>query len=374
MASVNIANSPLFVTSSVEPNILFIIDDSGSMMWETIPDEFTYKFFNGNINSLMKWVFPRINNLHGGGDYHNTPRTVRFTGNLAAQARSHQINPMYYNPAVTYRPWVNADGTEMPAAPPAAAPNRPLFTTYGTRNLTVNNSWNGRWWNDNGTITSQTVTFFPATYYYLVDDTNPEQESSYQRTEIRPENEPFTGEGREKRSDCTAGSCTYDQEIQNFANWYTYHRNRIFASRAGIGRAFSEFDGGMRVGYGSINHNRTTTANLDGVAGRTVIRGVRNFTGSHKEDFFDQLYRRVIPTEGTPLRRALEGAGEYFSRTDSRGPWSSTPGEQGGVDLACRQSFTILMTDGYTTGNLASSGYGAANAARRANTDGDTSG
>lgn len=380
-AQVNIANAPLFLTSSVDPNIMFILDDSGSMMWETLPDELTFRFNNGTAVSWMKWVFPRISNLHGGGDYVTNAanaRTVRFSGNLAAQARSSSVNRMYYNPAVTYRPWVNANGSEMDPADPVAALHRPLFPALGTRNLTVDNTWTGVWWNDDGGTTNQAQTFFPAVYYFF-NGGDQTLEASYTRVEIRPGNAPFNGHGRENRTDCanasaTVPSCTYEEEIQNFANWYTYHRNRVFASRAGISRAFARFDGGMRVGYATINAGGT----VDNVAGRAVVRGVRDFTGSSKDEFFDLLFTRAIPTTGTPLRRALEGAGEYFSRTDIRGPWSATPGvattgETASQHLTCRASFSILMTDGYTTGNQGTdTAWQAQNAARRANNDGST--
>ncbi|MCC5794472.1 MAG: hypothetical protein JJT85_07020 [Chromatiales bacterium] len=382
-ASVPIANAPLFLTTNVEPNVLFVLDDSGSMMWETIPDELTYRFFNGNINSLLFWLYPPVFNLHGGGEYYGTGnanwgRLPRFSGDdFSAFVRSSRNNPIFYNPAITYLPWVNADGTLMAPSVPTAAMVRPLFPGLGTVNLTAEFN-HSRWWNGNGTTTNALMTVFPATYYHY-EGGDPELATSYTQVEIRPENGPFVGQGRQNRSDCAGNTaeppfCTYAEEIQNFANWYSYHRNRVFASRAGIGRAFAGFDGGMRVGYGTINHARTGTAAVDGVNGRTVVRGVRPFTGADKDAFFDELYTRPIPAQGTPLRRALEGAGEYFSRADARGPWSSTPGVLGGEDLACRQSFTILMTDGYTTGTLLGSGYGAADASRRANVDGTTAG
>ncbi|MCC5796413.1 MAG: pilus assembly protein PilY [Methylophaga sp.] len=382
-SELNLSQVPLYLTTGVDPNIMFIIDDSGSMMWETIPDELTYRFFTGNINTLLFWLFPPVHNLHGGGEYFGTGnanwgRIPHFDiGDFSAHVRSAHNNPVYYNPAITYRPWVNADGTVMANASPSAAMRRPLHPGFGTFNLTQDFT-HARWWNSDGTTDNTSRSVFPATYYHYIGG-DEENRNSYDHVEIKPENAPFTGHGRENRTDCaSAPSCTYHEEIQNFANWYSYYRNRIFASRAGIGRAFVDFDGGMRVGYGTINHNRTTTSNLDGIPGRTVVQGVRDFSGANKTAFFDVLYNRPIPAQGTPLRRALEGAGEYFSRNDVSGPWSDTPGivspgESSADHLSCRQSFTILMTDGYTTGDFLSAGYGAADSTRRANIDGTSS-
>lgn len=371
-ANVSIANSPLFVTSSADPNILFIIDDSGSMQWETMPDALTNIFSAGCCTNYMMWVYPRTAGLHGGGDYDGI-RVPSFatTSIMGHVYRSALVNTVYYNPGITYLPWANADGSRMPNASPTAAPNRPLFPGYGTRNLTVNNTQAARWVeNRTNADVNATRTFFPAVYSTYtgpaIADLNAAINdaasplwtiANYQRTEIIPANAPFTGEGRVNRSDCTAGSCTYDQEIQNFANWYSYHRNRIFASRAGIGSAFSVQPESMRVGFGAIN----TTG--------TVIRGVRPFAGTDRTAFFDDLYRQNIPPQGTPLRLALDGAGQYFSRTDDLGPWSSTPGEAGGVDLECRQSYSILMTDGSASGTNT---YAAAGT-RRDNNDGSGS-
>lgn len=349
-ANVDIADAPLFVTSSVDPNLVFVIDDSGSMQWETMPDELT-KYYGENLTrEVVMWMYPRVANLHGGSPQYDNTRTVRFSGNNAALFRSSHNNTVYYNPAVTYRPWSNADGSLMPAADPTAAPNRPLFPTFGTRNLTVNNTQTTNWLaNSASTHNSTSVTFYPAVYYHY--ESGPiDQESSYTRVEIRSTTPLYTGHGRENRSDCSdvlSGVCTYAEEIQNFANWYSYHRNRIFAARAGIGRAFAAQGEGVRVGYGAINKGSTT---IDGASTATVVRGIRPFQGADRVAFFDELYTRDVPAAGTPLRNALKGVGEYFQRTDSRGPWSSTPGSTGGVDLTCRQSFAILMSDGYWNG------------------------
>jgi type IV pilus assembly protein PilY1 len=78
-----------------------------------------------------------------------------------------------------------------------------------------------------------------------------------------------------------------------------------------------------------------------------VLRGVRAFTGSDRTNFFTSLYGEIISAEGTPLRQAMDDVGQYFSRTDNQGPWGAIPGASGGSQLACRQNYHIMMTDGY---------------------------
>ena len=61
-AALNIANVPLFITPNLDPNIMFILDDSGSMQWEVMPDESMH---------FSIYLFPRPSGLYGGSDYIN---------------------------------------------------------------------------------------------------------------------------------------------------------------------------------------------------------------------------------------------------------------------------------------------------------------
>ena len=78
-ATVTLATSPLAssTTTAVKPNVLFVLDDSGSMDWDHMPDVYT------DNGSSVTWKF---------GDY---------------GLRSSQCNQVYYNPNTTYAPPVN---------------------------------------------------------------------------------------------------------------------------------------------------------------------------------------------------------------------------------------------------------------------------
>lgn len=384
-AQVNIAQTPLFLTSSADPNIMFTLDDSGSMMFEVTPGQ--------AIGGDAYYVYPRVSGNYGDGDYSNRVPSFRSeVGDgssaseraFAAMSRSPHINKSYYDPSITYRPWVKPAGMAITATPavvaaknefePAsitAAPHHPIRNT-GVRNLTVGNSESATWVtcsNYNGgsgwtscATTTETRSFFPA-LYFRYDGGAVNLRDSYTRIEIRPEGSrpapftglPYTGEGRTKRSDCALaalGSCTYAEEIQNFANWYTYYRSRMLSSQAGIGKAFVAQSESMRVGFASINKGAQT---IDGVSTRTIRRGVRPFSGANRNNFFEDLYTGVTDTVGTPLRRALDDVGKYFSRSDNAGPWGAVPGTNNTTaHLTCRQSYSILMTDGYWNGDAAS--------------------
>src|SRR5690606_14352762 len=150
----------------------------------------------------------------------------RFT---AAFYRSSSGNATYYNPAVTYTPWARGDGTFSPNANPTAAYHHPVRTSRGSRNLTTNNSQSATWYtcspSHSCSSTDATRTFYPAVYYFYNGGGlgNP---SNYTKVEIRSTTPNYTGHGRENRTDCAGATaspprCTYAEEIQNFANWYT---------------------------------------------------------------------------------------------------------------------------------------------------------
>jgi type IV pilus assembly protein PilY1 len=342
-----LSDSPLFLGGNISPNVMFTLDDSGSMQFEVIPE-----------NSNVYFTFPRPNPLYGAnwgyGSSYSYVATFDLDNAYARYYRTAKFNKMYYNPEIRYFPWSKADGTLMPNATPAAAYNNPgidgLGAGEGTRDLTSNNTQTARWVANDGSHSSSSLTFYPATYFTtsLASLTGPTDANNtaanFTKIEIKPANAlPAKAAGR---TDCAGSTCTYTEEIQNFANWYTYYRSRILMARAGVGRAFALQGNTMRVGFASINKGSTT---IDGVNTDVIVKGVRQFTGTDRTSFFDTFYGYTMPSAGTPLREALYSVGKYFQRTDDKGPWGETPGSNGGTQHACRQSYNILMTDGYWT-------------------------
>lgn len=91
-ATITLPNDPLTTGGRVAPNILFLLDDSGSMAFDYMPD--------------------------------NVPSTT--APNVASKAYTR--NTLSYNPATTYQPWVQADGSLMTGGTSYAA-------AYGSFNL-----------------------------------------------------------------------------------------------------------------------------------------------------------------------------------------------------------------------------------------------
>lgn len=363
-ASTDISDVPMAVSTRAAPNIMFVLDDSGSMQWDILPDD----VMNAGSSCVMSgysfaYVFPRLtSSIYGSSDYNNcVPTTANDIRN--ARMRSYHINKLYYNPAITYRPWANANGSLWPQANPTCAYHNPADTAKGCRNLTTNLTEYASWVSTSGTTTGN-QTYYPATYFRFTgtpgNTTDENTLSKYTQIEIKSTTPTYTGEGRNNRTDCAnaaISSCTYAEEIQNFANWYSYYRSRVLAARAGVGHAFSRLPETPRIGFGTINQSSTT---IDGVSTSTIVTGVRAFTGTNRTNFFSTLYGRAIPAAGTPLRKALDDVGKYFMRTDNAGPWGDTPGSSTSTTphAYCRQNYTVLMTDGYWNGTGASTATG----------------
>ncbi len=365
-ASTDISDVPMAVKNTAGPNIMFTLDDSGSMQFEVVPE-----------NNEVFFSFPRPDPLYGAawGYGSSFSYVARFDSDnrYARYYRTAKFNRLYYDPAKRYVPWTNANQTLMSNAPATGAWHNPYNTGEGTRDLTVNNTQTARWVNNDGGNTGITsVTFYPATYFTWTGTgtlTGPTDGNNtagnFTKIEIKSANAPFP-KGAD-RTDCAGSTCTYTEEIQNFANWYSYYRSRILLSRAGVGQAFAEVGDEPRIGFAAINKGSAT---IDGVASPgTVISGVRKFDTTGRTSFYATLYGHVMPSAGTPLRTALDDVGQYFQRTDNNGPWGTSPGVGGGTQAYCRQNYNILMTDGYWTEGTS---YDARTTAARANVDNST--
>lgn len=344
--NLNISNVPLYLGGSIPPNIIFTLDDSGSMQFEMMPDD-----------NWTRYIFPVPDEVYGSSTYANRAPAFEDTS-YSVRTRSSHINKIYYNPQVTYQPWSDYLGNSMGNVTPSCAPHNPSRPGLGCRNLTSTNREYADWESFNGDADDfpddvssdrETRNFWPAVYYHY-NGGDEWDASNYTEVEIRSGS---TYAGGPNRLDCGEDSpetCSYNEEIQNFANWYSYYRSRVLVARAGVGLAFGAQDASLRVGFAKINQG---DARIDGVESeRAMVRGIRGFAEDDREQFFDLLYGTDIPALGTPLRRAVESVAEYFKRSDSRGPWSATPGSNSDDrQLTCRQNYQILMTDGYWNGS-----------------------
>lgn len=348
----------------VSPNLIFTLDDSGSMWWECLPDSLCAS------KSLALEAIPKIDTVgnqnrlgtvvYDDVDVMNGRAKIWLANNnllLSRQMRSSAFNPLYYNPGIRYQPWLKADGTRYPNSPPAAAPV--MAGAAAVQNLTGEQTVMSTWCWSKSSCSKNSIQKAKIARYYKMNGAG--TASSQFFLILIEEGKSYYKAA--DRLDCTAAVCSYKEEIQNFANWYTYYRTRALTAIAGTSEAFSAVPVNYRVGYGRINKAESTS--IDGKNSKTLERGVRAFSGADKNAFYQWLAGRTKPGGGTPLRRAMDDVGQYLSRSDNKGPWGAEPGkEDASAHASCRRSVHMMMTDGMW--NL----DGASTAAAAENNDG----
>jgi len=156
---------------------------------------------------------------------------------------------------------------------------------------------------------------------------------------------------------------------RNVANWFSYYRKRILMAKSGLMNSLATLEPTLRFGFGSINggyYDPSGAARNDNadrlpsdktaaaIDTKPAIARVKPFgnggSGTQRQAFWDWL--AAAETEGrTPLRRALSAVGAYYDDDDQA--WQSGTAENPTApttELACRQAYTILMTDGFWNG------------------------
>lgn len=366
LADVPLANA---ATVAVLPNIYFILDDSGSMDWDFMPDYVNDAYCRGSGADLTSC-------LAGDPPYYAS-----------------EFNRVYYNPLINYSAPINADGTSKTSyttwinvpkdgygKQSTATTN--LVTDYPERVACKNSGDDVNGTNCKSQIdTSNNYSYPDATYsniktkygapfYYTASvewckkrETSPKfgksgtcqthKDSTYKyvryynwtRVDIKPAVTSYVGPNGSTR--------TYDQEMTNFANWYAWYRTRMQMTKTSVGQSFSAIRGTpndtdttdknyfhARIGYSTISNT--------GVTDGTEFLTIGNFDSTQKTSWFSKLYE-AKPSGYTPLRGALSKAGQIYAGKIGTDP----------IQYSCQRNFTILSTDGYWNTNAESSSYGA---------------
>lgn len=155
--------------------------------------------------------------------------------------------------------------------------------------------------------------------------------NSFNRVDIEPT--PASYLKAVSRTDCgdsTVTVCTYDQEMTNFANWYSYYRTRMQMMKTSTSRAFKDIDSKFRVGFITIANQSTNYV------------PIADFNLAQKTSWYNQLIA-TAPTTATPLRSALSLVGRIYAGKKPVG--TSDP-----MQFSCQQNYAILTTDGYWNG------------------------
>ena len=153
---------------------------------------------------------------------------------------------------------------------------------------------------------------------------------------------PGTADKGAGRTDCAGTTCTYVEEMTNYANWYTYYRTHMQMMKTAAGIAFASVDDQFRVGYYTVNNG---AYNVSGNAADNQFLNPDAFGGTQKYNWYTQFYK-ANPYGPTPLRTALSNMGQFYagklSSSTLNGVAANDP-----VQYSCQQNFSILATDGY---------------------------
>lgn len=373
---------PLLVRNTgAKPNIVVSLDNSGSM---AIP------YPDGYDVSRPGW-----RGLPAGDD-----------GQPMFEAqRSPDVNPMYYNPRITYWPRVDAKGDSLqandgiqfisnassaqfsykvfadPAAPAGGGPVL-IFSAQFPNYPAVQEPKNqeplyslilSQWAPVNQAHGAADPKGNPPPFTYVLCD--PSAPNGLLRTtafgttcnkvlrtvDIRyDDTDPIVLPADHRRTECEQASnlrCSHQEEVTNIINWYRYYRTRMEALKTALGQALQSdklTDGLARIGYRPIN-----MVPMSGVVPRLgkdtntpqVLRGVRPWAkGPANEQFYQWLYGNYA-NGGTPLRRAYEDVANYLSVGQGalENPWARDPSQHSSgsnPELGCRRAYQVVLSDG----------------------------
>lgn len=198
----DISSQPLATTPTVQakPNLLFILDDSGSMSSDYMPDD---------MNSTGTYGY-----------------------------RAAQCNGLAYDPSITYTPPIKYDGT-----------------SYGNASFTAARS--------DGYDTSSSSTSLNNKYYFTYSGTQPKMGWKYTTSGIVTDtfyDECFSTVGYAPGLNVftKVTVTTTSTDAQNYANWYSYYRKRYLLMRTAMGQAIAALDSSYRVGFSTISDTTAT--------------------------------------------------------------------------------------------------------------------
>jgi len=302
----DLATAPLASGSAVQikPNIMFILDASGSMGDLFLPDAV-------------------------GG----TTSSVGF--------RNSQCNYIYYNPNVTYLPPKKDDGTNFPNQSFTGAQNDGFESYEGKSITSVDLSGNN--FTATGSGSGQ-----PA-YYYTYSGTQTLTPMSAVCTQSLGSGSSFpaTGGGTWTKVvvSATSGPSSSD-ERQNFANWYSYYRKRIYMAKTAASRAFDAVNDHYRVGFITI-----LPMSGSSVSSSKFLK-IGDFGGTQRTNWYSKLFAQQTGNS-TPLREALARVGRYYAgKNDGINAGMIPTQADDPVQYSCQQNFSILTTDGqWNTGD-----------------------
>ncbi len=356
-SALNLADKPLFLKNSAVPNVLLMLDDSGSMNWEILTQtHFPYCNYLSTTSSYCPAVNSSglIYKSDGGTAYYmfegyyeyNADSITFFDNGNDWRILSSDMNVTYFNPDKDYEPWIGLSDASF-----TSARKHPVSESNGyssVRDLTgsfyvVADDSAGYTGSSPGVAASNyssgsngKVDAWDNHTIYQING------SSISRWEVT-----YAVSGnRVVRQQNQVQDITSTTEVnaikQNYANWYQYQRRRSYVTNSAIGSLLN-FSPDYRYALGYINQS-----NME------VNSPSDNDLDTHNKDLLSSLFSSYHGSGGTPLRRGLDLVGTYLSTSGINAP----------ITDSCQQNFAVLFSDGYWNGSFSNTSIG--------NSDGDS--
>ncbi|GLQ33680.1 pilus assembly protein [Litoribrevibacter albus] len=304
-----IKDRPLFLGFSVQPNIYFVMDDSGSMAWDVTKTK-------------------EAEDAHPKGTYYFSYEYCKKTDKQGRCKESAFLTDKYYLHD-DYEEYLFNSGhlpskistTKTPLYPSTFYSSTEELDSQGYLIDDILQMCAGY----NSTAYDSSIEYTPWAGSYSQSSVSLNSDYGYVPwNDLDHDGLYDKGECSTEYSDIVQYTSMSTTEKQNFRNWYTYYRTRKNVAKKAVGEVIENSE--ARMGMNTI-WNRV----------RYSVSDMR--VESNKTSLLSSVYS-VGSSSGTPLRSALEEAGEYFKGGNS--PIQAQ--DKGG---SCQQNYTILMTDGY---------------------------
>lgn len=186
-----------------------------------------------------------------------------------------------------------------------------------------------RWCSDLALTTGTCQAKVDDTHIYpRFSDPNPDSKGVFVRTDIVITRNSYPKDPQ--RIDCAGSTCTYTEEMTNFANWWTFYRTRNQMMKTAVGQAFAPLNKNFNVGLATLR---------DADASGTIAAAPQPFEGDSRTAWYRALYA-ANPSGGTPLRSAVNKVAVAFRKNS----WVTAP---------CQPNYMLVTTDGYWNGAAA---------------------
>lgn len=375
----DVSQTPLSLTIGVPPNMLLTLDDSGSMRWAFAPDSISTTYttrraksssFNPiYYNPSISYTAPKVFTTAGVEQqlstsftkaWHNGFNTSVGSANLsganyrvswdvpitaAPSSYSYTDATKYSGTGTVYRLAQNPSADFSASATISSKNPKSTVTTANgkisfviTRNssdactatatlagVTITATCSGSSGNFTATLTELSV----PPYYYIYDAT-------------------IASNCTTANDSCYRLNFVETAERQNFANWYSFYRNRALSTVSAAALAFYDLSSSVRLSWQSLGN--CTTFSSTSESSQCKNNAFKEYSPTHKGQLYAWL-QSIVFDQSTPLPAALKRAGEFYTTST---PWQKNPNGTGNTTqntYACRASYHILMTDGMWNAN-----------------------